>query len=117
MAADGLADEAGFDDAESASSVGLGQCDTDEPGLGHQRPFGARKPIVTRFDLFESLVVDLVAEDLHGQVADRLFGFVQVEVHRYFLRFSRGRAMPAHPMMSRCSSLVPPPNVKIQTPR
>ena len=66
--------------------------------------------------------VQMVAHDASGQVHHRLLGLRRGEVHGPYLasawrRCWRGRPRPAIPMMSRCTSLVPPPKVSTQTLR
>ena len=71
-------------------------------------------------DLADALVRRLVGEDLLREVGDRLLLVTEREVHgcRSFRRSVRsaacaGRPSPNMPIRSRCTSLVPPPKVRM----
>ena len=111
-ASDLLEHEGGLQDAEAAAADILGEGDPDQSRLGQLGPQVAVEPLGRGLDLLQALVGDLVAQDLGGQLLDLLLLLAEREVHYKLLGILR----PKTAMRSRCTSLVPPPKVRISVP-
>ena len=69
-AADLLEDEAGLEEAEAAAAVVLGHRDAEQAGLGERRPEPGRVRLARASCAFRASLVDLVLEDLRGEVRE-----------------------------------------------
>src|SRR5262249_30813878 len=109
-AADLLAEEAELEEAEPRSAEFLGDGDAEEARAGERVPRLPVPPLARRLEALQAIVGHVVAEDPPREIAERLLVLREIEVHRYL---ARGMRSPAIAMISRCTSFVPPPNVRM----
>src|SRR5919108_2217102 len=82
----------------------------EDPGFRELRPQLRVDPRLARVDLSPAFLGQRVGEDLARQRGELLLLFREGPVHQ---RGALGMPRPTIAMMSRCTSFVPPPNVRI----
>ena len=111
-----LQEQEQLQESEAAAPDVLWQSDPEEVGpsqLGPQTPVDA---LGAGLDLLQPLLGDVPVEDLFGQVPHGFLLFVEGEVHVSSYR-DLGRPRPNMAISSRWTSLVPPPKVRMSSPR
>ena len=117
-AADFFEHERNLEEPETRTAVGFGCRDTEQAGVGQRGPRLAIEPLAVGFELFVAIGRDEIGEDLPRQT--NVWFLVLRSVRNPSMsphRSDRGMPKPNIAIRSRWSSLVPPPNVKINNPR
>src|SRR5262249_21895491 len=98
----------------AAAPVFFGNRDAEQIGLRELAPGDRIEPLAARLERLQAVVRDVIVQDRAGELAQRLLLGGKAEVHLVRPQYLvRGMASPAMAMMSRCTSFVPPPNVRI----
>jgi hypothetical protein len=116
-----LHDPRHLQEAQTGPAVGFGNRDAEQARLGELLPQGAveARPFAA-LDLLLALVGRALAQDLGGEVENLLLLFGVGEIHARGSdqkRGARGKPRPKRLIRSRWISLVPPPKVRIRSPR
>ena len=80
-------------------------------------PGGAVDAVGLSLDTLQPLVRRVVGENLRRQLAESFLLGCEREIHRRLRQRARGMPRPAMAMMSRWTSLVPPPKVRMRVVR
>ena len=103
-------------EAEPTAPGVLGHADPEKVGSGQLGPESPVDVLGAGLDLLQALLGDVALQDLLGQVTDGFLLVVEGEVHRCSYR-DLGRPRPNMAISSRWISLVPPPKVRMSSPR